>query len=140
MSTRAKRPSYDWENHDGNIIPADDRSRSHLVNDDFKRMVKPYTCMLIFWFFLVMGQWEVQQSIFGENLLWYGYKSVNELKKSCLEKCIDNESLLTKNLTQKDKLCYRNCYLSSCSFYSSSERVYDKISTQAARGEFVHKV
>jgi len=84
--------------------------------------------------------WEYQQGMYGETLLWYSNKMGNDIKKSCLLKCIDEESLSTNNLSQKDKLCSKNCLSSAISFYKTGEMVTAKWSAQHDRGEHLKKI
>jgi len=75
--------------------------------------------------------------MFGENSLWYSNKVSNDIKKSCLMKCIDDDSLSTKNLSQKDKLCSKNCFFGAKRMYQLGEEVENKWNAVRLRGNDV---
>jgi hypothetical protein len=77
--------------------------------------------------------------MYGETSFWYGHKIGNDIRKSCLMKCIDEDSLSTKNLSQKDKLCSRNCITGASALYAIGEDVNKKWTAQHGRGETVNK-
>ena len=49
-----------------------------------------------------------------------GLKMKNVLAKSCYKLCITSETLRTKNLSQEDRLCARECLISSEKFEDAS--------------------
>jgi len=74
----------------------------------------------------------------GETKMWYTMQSLNDMKNICLDKCIDVDSLSTNNLSQKDKLCSKNCIYAARTYYNVSEGVNRKWMATNTRGENIN--
>lgn len=113
MTTKFPEPKNDnWEVVDGWIFP--DYSEPKLQEDPFANYEasKGYDSI---------NSFEFQQGIFGQYRNFYGLKNKNSLMKACFKMCVNSESIRTHNLTQEDKVCARECLVSSESFEQASK-------------------
>ncbi len=119
MSTQFPEPEFDkYEAIDGWIFP--NRDEKKFVTDPYGKFEEAEKI------FNPMHSFEYQQGIFGQYRLFYSIKNRNNYTKACFKMCITPESLLTDNLTQRDKVCARECLISSEKFEVSSRIFLDK--------------
>jgi hypothetical protein len=119
MSTKLTEPKHDsWVDVDGWIFPN---------YNEKKFQVDPYGPMKsITEKSRPINSFEFQQSIFGQYRYYYHTKLLNNIHKQCMKLCIRNDTLLTSNLTQEDKLCARECILNEDTYTRANTIFVDK--------------
>jgi hypothetical protein len=107
MSTKFPEPKFEkWQTVDGWVFP--DVSGDNNFNEDPLKSFRHENEL-----FAPINSFEFQQGIFGQYRLFYGIKNRNNLTKACFQMCVNKNTLKTSNLTQEDKVCARECLLSS---------------------------
>ena len=120
MSTKFPEPKSDkYQSIDGWITPD--------YSDDKRFYQDPYDAIRANKETLApINSFEFQQGIFGQYRHFYGIKSRNNFTKACFGNCITAKSLKTSNLSQEDKLCARECLLSSEQFQNATNIFLEK--------------
>jgi hypothetical protein len=119
MSTKVPQPKHDsWVDVDGWVFPNYNEKKFEV--DPFQPM-KTVTEKS-----MPINSFEFQQGIFGQYRYYYHTKLLNNIQKQCLKLCIRQETLLTSNLTQEDKLCARECILNEHTFTQANTAFVEK--------------
>ena len=69
---------------------------------------------------------EFKQGIFGEYNFWYNRLKTNSLKKNILEKCLDSDSLMSRHINIKDRICALNSVHEMDGYLLAEEKELDK--------------
>lgn len=80
---------------------------------------------------------EFYQGVFGEYRYWLRECAYSKMKKLSLEKCLDSESLMTRHLTVRDKVCAKNSADSIGHHLQADKVTVDKWNAVRDRGELV---
>ncbi len=128
MTTKFPEPKYDnWQVIDGWVFP--DYGDKKFQQDP-RQSIKGHNEALA-----PINSFEHQQGIFGQYRHFYGIKQRNNYTKACFRVCVNAQSLKTTNLTQEDKLCARECLISSEKFQISTNNFIEKIQSDAQHFE-----
>ncbi len=112
MTTKPSQPKHDsWVDVDGWVFPNYDEKKFQVDQLEPMRDVVELSSPI--------NSFEFQQGIYGQYRFFYHNKMLNNIHKQCLRLCIREDTLLTKNLTQEDKLCARECLMSEQTFSSA---------------------
>ena len=80
---------------------------------------------------------EFYQGVHGEYRFWYREAIYNRMKKLSIEKCLDSESLMSKHLSIKDRVCIKNTS-DAIGYHMQADKVtVDKWSAVKNRGELM---
>jgi hypothetical protein len=128
MTTKFPEPKFNsYKNVDGWVLPDQKFDRKYRYDPygplEFKRQFTP-----------LMSP-EVQQGIIGQYTHFYKGKVNNFIFKACLRNCLNRDTLKTKNLSQEDKLCARECIIGSKSVENSAKVFAGRKRVQVEKGE-----
>ncbi len=80
---------------------------------------------------------EFYQGVFGEYRYWLRETVYTRMKKLSLEKCLDSESLTSKHLSIRDRICAKNSSDAIGHHLRSDKVTVDKWNAVKFRGELV---